>query len=30
MHIDALQDVAFAVIGVQILDFQHHAASSPR
>ena len=30
MHIDALQDVALAVEGVQILDFQHHAASSPR
>ena len=30
MHIDALQDVALAVIGVKILDLQHQAASSPR
>ena len=30
MHIDALQDMALAVVGVQIPDFQHHAASSPR
>ena len=30
MHVDALQDVALAVIGVQIRDLQHHAASSPR
>jgi hypothetical protein len=30
MHIHALQDVALAVIGVQILDLQHQAASSPR
>ena len=30
MHIDALQDVALAVIGVQIADLQHQAASSPR
>ncbi len=29
-HIDALKDVAFAVIGVQIPNFQHQAASSPR
>ena len=30
VHIDALQDMALAVIGVQILDLQHQAASSPR
>ena len=30
LHIDALQDVALAVIGVQIADLEHHAASSPR
>ncbi len=30
MHVDALQDVALAVIGVQIGDLEHHAASSPR
>ena len=30
MHIDALQDMALAVVGVQIPDFQHQAASSPR
>jgi hypothetical protein len=30
MQIDALQDVALAIIGVQIGDLQHHAASSPR
>src|SRR3984957_17217125 len=30
MHVDALQDMALAVIGMQIGDFQHHAASSPR
>ena len=29
-HIDALQDVALAVIGVQIPDLEHQAASSPR
>ena len=30
MHVDALKDVALAVIGVQILDLEHQAASSPR
>jgi hypothetical protein len=28
MHLDALQDMAFAVIGVQVADLQHQAASS--
>ena len=30
VDVDALQDMALAVIGVQIPDFQHQAASSPR
>ena len=30
VEIDALQDVALAVIGVQIPDLQHQCASSPR
>ena len=29
-EIDALQDVALAVEGVQVADGQHHAASVPR
>ena len=30
VHVDALQDVALAVVGVQVVDLEHHAASSPR
>ena len=30
IHIDALQYMALAIVGMQILDLQHHAASSPR
>jgi hypothetical protein len=30
MHVNALQDMALAIIGMQILDLEHQAASSPR
>jgi hypothetical protein len=30
IDIDALQYMALAIVGMQILDLQHHAASSPR
>jgi len=29
-QVDALQDVALAIKGVQVADFEHHAASAPR
>ena len=30
IEIDAMQDVALAVIGVKVFDFEDHAASAPR
>ena len=30
LKVDAVQDVALAVVGVQVLDLEHQAASSPR
>src|SRR4029077_17755523 len=30
VEVDAMQDVALAVISVQVSDFEHHAARAPR
>ena len=29
-EVDALQDVALAVVGVEVADLEHHAATVPR